>query len=163
MAGEDNFRYALDMFGLDPGAGYDTAAKGARAAQTDANNLSNLQWQRQMAGLGEAQGYTNQLQGLYNSMYSPGGGAPAAGGLGSLGAGPSGGGAPAGGAGMLLTPPTTPEGREQGQVEKDFADWVPGASFGSLKEGHYGDALKQAIPTGNAIYQGGKKLWNKVF
>ena len=67
---------------LDPARGYNTAAQGAAAAQQQANALSDLQWQRQMQGLQQATGYTDQLQGLYNSMYSPGGGQMAAGGRG---------------------------------------------------------------------------------
>lgn len=87
----------LRPLGLDPSQGYDTAAAGAREAQNQANQLSDLQWQRQMAGLQQAQGYTNQLQALYNSLYSPGGGAPAAGGLSAAAMN-----APSPGAGMLL-------------------------------------------------------------
>lgn len=71
----------LRPLGLDPSQGYDTAAAGARQAQGQSNALSDLQWQRQMQGLGQAQQYTGQLQSLYDSMYSPGGGAPAAGGM----------------------------------------------------------------------------------
>ncbi len=94
----------LGPLGLDPSAGYDTAAAGAKAAQGQANALSDLQWQRQMQGLGQAQQYTGQLQSLYNSMYSPGGGAPAAGGM-QMGGAPQMG--PAPGGDMLL--PKTPD------------------------------------------------------
>ncbi len=95
----------LRPLGLDPSQGYDTAAAGAKDAQAQANALSDLQWQRQMGGLQQAQGFTNQLQSLYNSMYSPGGGAPAAGGMpmqpmGAAGAAP--------GASMLLPKPASP-------------------------------------------------------
>lgn len=66
--------------GLDPRQPYEQAQAGAKEAQGQANALSSLQWQRQMQGLGGALGYANNLQQLYNSIYSPGGGAPAAGG-----------------------------------------------------------------------------------
>jgi hypothetical protein len=147
---QDNLRYGLSLFGLDPGAGYDTAAAGARAAQADANALSNLQWQRQMAGLQQAQGYTNQLQSLYNSLYSPGGDTPAAGGLGSMGLF-SGGQGSADASQMLVGPPTQPAGREPGQVEKDLARYTPGASFGYLRDGNYSAAARSAVPTVSAI------------
>jgi hypothetical protein len=104
----------LRPVGLDPSQGYDTAAAGARDAQGQANALSDLQWQRQMQGLGQAQGFTGQLQALYNSMYSPGGGAPAAGGMQMQ---PMGGAPPAAGASMLLPqqkPPSTPAGGSPG-------------------------------------------------
>jgi type II secretory pathway pseudopilin PulG len=66
--------------GLDPSQGYDTAAAGAKQAQQQANALSQLQWQRQMAGLQGALGYVGNLQSLYNSLYGPGGGQTAPGG-----------------------------------------------------------------------------------
>lgn len=65
---------------VDPATGYNTAAAGARAAQQQANALSGLQWDRQMQGLGQAQGYVQNMQGLYNSLYGGPGGAQAAGG-----------------------------------------------------------------------------------
>lgn len=65
---------------VNPSAGYDTAAQGAKNAQAQANQLSALQWNRQMAGLTGALGFTNSLQQLYNSLYGPGGGRAAAGG-----------------------------------------------------------------------------------
>jgi hypothetical protein len=104
------FTPILRPLGLDPSQGYDTAAAGARDAQKQANALSDLQWQRQMQGLGQAQGYTNQLQSLYNSLYSPGGGQAAAGGMQSLQAGPN------PGASMLLSqqPQTQPQGGTPG-------------------------------------------------
>lgn len=104
----------LRPIGLDPSQGFDTAAAGARDAQGQANALSDLQWNRQMQGLGQAQGYTNQLQQLYNSVYSPGGGQPAAGGM------PMQGGPPTGQApqqSMLLpksAPPSQPAGGSPG-------------------------------------------------
>jgi len=52
-----------------------------------------------MQGLGQAQGFTSQLQSLYNSLYSPGGGMPAAGGV-PVGAPPAASGT--GGQGMTL-------------------------------------------------------------
>ena len=73
---------AAGMLGMDPNQPYATAAQGAKDAQAQANALSQLQWERQMAGLGQAQGFVNNLQSLYNSIYSPGGGAPAMGGQG---------------------------------------------------------------------------------
>lgn len=72
----------LQMFGLDPSQGYDTASAGAKQAQAQANALSGLQWQRQMQGLAGAMGSVDALQSLYNSLYSPGGGKMAAGGRG---------------------------------------------------------------------------------
>lgn len=70
----------LRPLGMDPSQGYDTAAAGARAAQSQANDLSALQWQRQMGGLQGALGYVGGLQQLYNSIYGAGGGAAAPGG-----------------------------------------------------------------------------------
>jgi len=68
-----------DLWNLG-GTGTQTAADAAKAAQAQANALSTLQWQRQMQGLQGAQGYVNNLQSLYNSIYSPGSGGQAAGG-----------------------------------------------------------------------------------
>jgi hypothetical protein len=65
---------------LNPARGYDTASGAAKDAQKQANALSSLQWDRQMQGLQHAEGYTNQLQDLYNSLYG-GGGHPAPGGV----------------------------------------------------------------------------------
>ena len=87
----------LGPIGLDPSKGYDTAAAGARQAQQQANALSDLQWQRQMAGLQQAQGAANQFQSLFNSVY----GGPQGGGMSAMSAQPS------GGANMLL--PKTPQ------------------------------------------------------
>lgn len=144
----------LSNFGMDPSAGYDTAAAGAKAAQADAAKLSDLQWQRQMAGLQQAQGYTNQLQQLYNSIYSPGGGAPAAGGLSSLA--PMAGGGQGGGASMLMGPPTQPgPARQQTQLEKDYPHLMPGASIKELNNGQYMRAamdLEPLIPTAQYAY-----------
>lgn len=92
----------LRPFGLDPSQGYDTAAQGARDASTSADALSALQWQRQMQGLGGALGYVQNLQDLYNSIYSPGGGKPAAGG------GPPPGAPTASQMSMMSTPSTNP-------------------------------------------------------
>lgn len=83
--GQDYLQYVptypvLQSLGLDPKANADIAVQGAKDAQAQANALSALQWQRQMAGLGQAQGFVNNLQSLYNSIYSPGGGVPAPGG-----------------------------------------------------------------------------------
>ena len=70
----------LRPLGIDSSQPGDTAAAGAKEAQGQANSLSQLQWQRQMQGLAGATGYADQLQALYNSLYSPGGGQMAAGG-----------------------------------------------------------------------------------
>lgn len=84
MAQGNSISTALQGSGLDvldPARGYNTAAQGATNAQAQANSLSDLQWQRQMGGLQQAQGYTGQLQDLYNSIYGGPGGATAAGGM----------------------------------------------------------------------------------
>jgi len=97
----------LRPIGLDPSQGYDTAAAGAKAAQGQANALSDLQWNRQMQGLGQAQGYVQNLQSLYNSLYSPGGGQQAPGGAPVVT--PPMGAAPGSGSAMAsLTPPPGP-------------------------------------------------------
>lgn len=70
----------LRPIGMDPSQGFDTAAGGAKEAQGQANQLAGVQWDRQMQGLGMAQGYVGNLQALYNSIYSPGGGQVAPGG-----------------------------------------------------------------------------------
>ena len=49
--------------------GLDTAAQGAREAQAQAQALSQLQWQRQMAGLQEARGQTQPYLSLYDRIY----------------------------------------------------------------------------------------------
>jgi hypothetical protein len=49
--------------------GLDTAAQGARDAQKQAQELSALQWQRQMAGLQEARGQTQPYLSLYDRIY----------------------------------------------------------------------------------------------
>ncbi len=164
----------LAPLGLDPSQGYDTAAAGAKQAQQQANQLSDLQWQRQMQGLQQAQGYTNQLQSLYNSIYSPGGGQAAAGGqtqgmLQSMG-GPGGAGGPGGGMGMTLPPPgppTTPAGGG-GNLEshRGAMSLLPGASTlyvpGDIKSGHYGQALIDLTPGAPMIQQGATRAYNKV-
>jgi hypothetical protein len=50
-------------------SGLDTAAQGARDAQSQANALSELQWQRQMQGLQQALGMMNPSQSLYDRIY----------------------------------------------------------------------------------------------
>ncbi len=49
--------------------GLDEAAQGARDAQTQANALAQLQWERQMAGLNEARGQTQPYLSLYDKIY----------------------------------------------------------------------------------------------
>lgn len=49
--------------------GMDTAAQGARDAQRQANELAQLQWQRQMQGLQEARGQTQPYLSLYDKIY----------------------------------------------------------------------------------------------
>lgn len=100
----------LRPFGLDPTEQYDTAAAGAREAQGQANALSQLQWQRQMQGLQGALGYVNNLQSLYNQIYSPGGGKPAAGGA------PTQGPSPGAMAALSSPPPATPPNNQTGQL-----------------------------------------------
>ena len=87
----DNFKQNyMDKFNIvgDPGdlmnlggTGYQTAAQAAKDAQTQANALSALQWQRQMQGLQGAMGYVGGLQNLYNSIYGGAGGHAAPGGV----------------------------------------------------------------------------------
>ncbi len=173
----------LRPFGLDPSQGFDTASSGVREAQQQANALSDLQWNRQMQGLGQATGYVDQLQGLYNSMYSPGGGAMAAGGSGpkaqQMGAG----------AMATLQPPAAPTQApgKTGQASKlqalnlgflenkqgrDTAmDFVPGlgqanrvANF--AKDPSWGNAGRVAgsvIPGANLAYDLGKNTLGKLF
>lgn len=86
MAGLSDFLNGIPVIGgtlnsiVNPAAGYETAAKGAQNAAQQANQLSALQWNRQMAGLTGALGSVNSLQQLYNSLYGPGGGRAAPGG-----------------------------------------------------------------------------------
>lgn len=49
--------------------GLETAAQGAKDAQAQANALSRLQWERQMAGLQEARGQTQPYLSLYDKIY----------------------------------------------------------------------------------------------
>ena len=49
--------------------GLETAARGAKEAQAEANALAQLQWQRQMAGLQEARGQTQPYLSLYDRIY----------------------------------------------------------------------------------------------
>lgn len=49
--------------------GLETAAKGAKEAQAQANQLAQLQWQRQMQGLQEARGQTQPYLSLYDRIY----------------------------------------------------------------------------------------------
>lgn len=162
--------------GLDPRQPYEQAAAGAKEAQAQANALSELQWKRQMMGLQGALGFQNNLQQLYNSIYSPGGGAPAAGG-----------GAPGGpdmSAMMALSgPPPAPaaqEGPGLGDRLKGFAnsvgefgdkyadelDAVP--SFGSInrfRRGEYAQGLADLTPAGRigtGAYRGGKAVLGKL-
>lgn len=101
--------------GLDPRQPYEQAAAGAKDAQAQANALSQLQWQRQMMGLQGAMGFQNNLQQLYNSIYSPGGGVPAAGG------GPAGG--PDMSAMMALSAP--PQQQAPPEQEKSPLSYLP--------------------------------------
>lgn len=109
----------LRPLGLDPSQGADTAAAGARAAQGQANSLSDLQWQRQMGGLQQAQGYAGQLQTLYNSLYGAGNGmaAPGGGGLQAMQG-------PAPGASMTL-PPSSDAKALQDAGKKTYG-WLSG-------------------------------------
>ena len=135
------------QLGMDPSAGYSTAAQGAFNAQAQATNLSNLQWQRQMQGLQQATGYTNQMQSLYNSLYGGGGGQAAPGGMQAI---PQGrGGAP--GSDMLLGPPGgLPPSNPANAVSSDAyanpnkADFMPGASLSQFNKGNYKNALVDA-------------------
>ena len=79
--------------------GLETAARGAKEAQAQANALAQLQWQRQMAGLQEARGQTQPYLSLYDRIYGTqmaghqtpvGGMGPGLGGPGAPGADPSG-------------------------------------------------------------------------
>ncbi len=165
----------LAPLGLDPSQGYDTAAAGARQAQDQANALSQQQWGRQMQGLGQAQGYTDQLQSLYNSMYSPGGGQMAAGGRGPQAPGimqgamqslqpppPAHGAGPAAGGG---------NGKILGAPAQDWGDFVPGlgqasrlATFAQHPSWSSGArAAASFVPGANLAYDEGKALFNKIF
>ncbi len=151
----------LAPLGLDPSQGYDTAAAGAKQAQQQANQLSDLQWQRQMQGLGQAQGYTNQLQSLYNSMYSPGGGQAAAGGMPAGGAMQAMG--PQAGADMMMShggqqnpnPGPATGGGGVSSNQRALMSFLPGASTfnvpNDVKQGHYGQALIDLTPGAASI------------
>lgn len=78
----DGLGSAFQSFGsmINPATGYGTAAAAAHQAQQQANALSQLQWSRQMQGLGQSTQYVDQLQQLYNSLYGPGKGQMAPGG-----------------------------------------------------------------------------------
>lgn len=54
---------------LDPAKGYNTAAAGANRAGAMAEQFSGTQWDRQMQGLGQAQGAYNPSQAYWNSTY----------------------------------------------------------------------------------------------
>ena len=92
----DAFGGAMDS--LSGKRGLDEAAQGARNAQTQANQLAELQWQRQMEGLQRALGMMNPSQSLYDRIYGTntaqtrnpqagGYGMPGAGGGGAAGTG----------------------------------------------------------------------------
>lgn len=80
--------------------GLETAARGAKEAQAQANALAQLQWMRQMQGLQEARGQTQPYLSLYDKIYGTqmaghvmpvgGIGAGGAGGLAGPGSGPNG-------------------------------------------------------------------------
>jgi hypothetical protein len=113
---------------LDPATGYQTAAAGAKAAQAQSNQLSDLQWQRQMQGLQQSQGYNNQLQSLYNSLYTPGHGQAAPGGMSTL---------PSANPGMGMTmasmqPPsaTPPPGAPKPSTQPGSGGWRGGTNSG---------------------------------
>jgi hypothetical protein len=145
----------LRPIGLDPSQGYDTAAAGARQAQQQNYALADLQWQRAMAGLQQSQGFTNQLQSLYNSMYGGGGGQAAPGGLSALpgvdprlGAGGQGhwrGQAP----GTPMTPPPPPKGTPAAN---------PGMTLGGLSQFQQQQPVPWRAPSGAGPKQ--KKGWD---
>ena len=137
--------------GLDPAGPANTAAQGAANAQAQANQLSALQWQRQMTGLQGALGYVGGLQSLYNSIYSPGGGRAAPGGATVAQPMPA-------GAALAGNLPTQATNMNQGanlraptKYDK-YIDSVPAiGALNRVREGNYGKAAKDLIPGGGAL------------
>lgn len=76
MASGNPLSPLLGMVGMDAGSPYGTLAAGLDQASQDAKQMSALQWQRQMAGLSRALGYTQQSQDLFNNIYGHPGPAP---------------------------------------------------------------------------------------
>jgi hypothetical protein len=66
----------LGMLGMDAGSPYGTLAQGLQQASTDSKQLAALQWQRQMAGLSRALGYTQHSQAAFDNVYGHPGPAP---------------------------------------------------------------------------------------
>lgn len=66
----------LSMIGMDAGDPYQTLTASLNQASTDSKQLAALQWQRQMAGLSRALGYSQNSQNLFNNVYGHPGNAP---------------------------------------------------------------------------------------
>jgi hypothetical protein len=66
----------LGMIGMDAGSPYGTLASSLNQASADSKQLAALQWQRQMAGLSRALGYSQNSQNLFNNVYGHPGAAP---------------------------------------------------------------------------------------
>ena len=68
----------LGMVGMDAGSPYGTLANSLNQASADSKQLAALQWQRQMAGLSRALGYSQNSQNLFNNVYGHPGPSPGA-------------------------------------------------------------------------------------
>lgn len=76
MASSNPLSPLLGMVGMDAGSPYGTLAASLNQAQGDSKQLAALQWQRQMAGLSRALGYSQNSQNLFNNVYGHPGAAP---------------------------------------------------------------------------------------
>ncbi len=102
----------LGMVGMDPGSPYGTLSKSLTQASADSKQLSALQWQRQMAGLSRALGYSQNSQNLFNNVYGHPAQAPGA----TL---PQG----------LQAPPAQPMGQPMGQAPGQMPSATGGAGL----------------------------------
>jgi hypothetical protein len=153
------------MFGIDFGSvggyvkngfdslsgkkGMDTAAQGARDAQTQSRELADLQWQRQMQGLQEARGQTQPYLSLYDRIY----GTQMAGNMSPVGGGGGGGGGLGAGSGAL-----GPRGDGLSSVAPDGSrhPWVAGGVQAPITQGAPmpGRIAPAPTPTPTAIRPG---------
>lgn len=76
MASQDPVSQLVSL--IDPASPYATLQSALDKASGQAQQLSALQWQRQMAGLSRALGYGQQSQDLFNNIYNKPGPAPGA-------------------------------------------------------------------------------------
>lgn len=76
MANSNPLSPVLGMIGMDAGSPYGTLSASLDKASADSKQLAALQWQRQMAGLSRALGYSQSSQNLFNNVYGQPGPAP---------------------------------------------------------------------------------------